>query len=137
MRAAASSLVKHFLILCPREPAPGLVEKLQASSDLHWRLLPTSHGAAIFVEPRGDTDSASTLPVVCGDNQDLNPDDSEFLGNGILTQEVCGSPAVLPACRLCTCTRMAIARFRQIVSTVLPDYPAAHCILIFSQCWNW
>ena len=64
-----------------------IVEGIQASSDLPWRLLQTSHGAAIFIEPRDGTDSDFRLPVVCGDNQDLNPVDSEFLGNGILIQE--------------------------------------------------
>jgi len=87
MKSAVSSMVKHFLILCPQEPVFGLVEEIQASIDLPWRLLQASRRAAIFVEPRDDTESGPGLPVVCGDNHDLNPDESEFLGNGILIQE--------------------------------------------------
>lgn len=87
MKAAASSLVKHFLILCLREPAQGIVDGIQASSDLPSRLLQFSHGAAIFVETRSDTDADPALPFVCGDNQDLDRDGSEFLGNGILVQD--------------------------------------------------
>jgi hypothetical protein len=63
------------------------VGEIQASSGHHWKLLQDSHGVASFVESRDDTYPDSTLPFVCGDTQDLNPGDSEFLGNGILVQE--------------------------------------------------
>ncbi len=88
MSLAVSSLVKNFMILCPRDLKSGLLEKIQRSCGRYRKLSPDIDGAVIYVEFRDNTDSNNTFPIVCGENQDLNQDDSEFLGNALLIQKV-------------------------------------------------
>ena len=87
MKAAECSLVKNFLIINPRVLDPNLIEKMQGPGSQYGQFLPDSNGPVIYVESRDNTDSKQIFPIVCGENQDLNLDDSEFLGNGILIQK--------------------------------------------------
>jgi hypothetical protein len=87
MREAVSPTIKNFLILSSRDLDSSLVEEIQRSGDSRWKLLQAFDGTVLFAESRDGVESSTTLPIVCGENQDLNLDNAGFLGNGILIQE--------------------------------------------------
>lgn len=77
--------VKHFLLACSHVNDSTIIDKTIDSVGYSMTFKSENGGTVLVSEPRSSKTSISNTfkPLVCGDNQDFNPTESMFLGNGI------------------------------------------------------
>lgn len=83
MKIPMTSLVKQFLIICPNGLDSSLLNSAIESISYPVKQSIGVNGTIFSALPRLDSQDNLTFPVICGDDQDFNPQESQFLGNGV------------------------------------------------------
>lgn len=84
MKSPLTSLIKHFLVVCPHGLGPNLLKTTIESINFPVKKNVAQCGTLFSALPRSRSSKVFSLPAVCGDDQDIDLEESPFLGNGIL-----------------------------------------------------